>query len=247
MLLKNIHFVLIRPQLGENIGASARVLKNFNCENLRLINPRDSWPNKKARATAVEAKDVIDNAKIFTQNDQAVEDLHYVFATTSRSRSVNKKILNLDEALKLINTFSNKKNIGILFGPESSGLSNQDLENANYLVNIPTNIKFKSLNLSHAISVFAYNLFVYANKPSYSFKNLYRSDDASKKEVQIFLKFLIDNLDKVGFLKPEENRKLMIMNIKNIFHRSLLSTQEIRTLSGIISSFIKYKSAKRID
>ena len=109
MLLKNIHFVLIRPQLGENIGASARVLKNFNCENLRLINPRDSWPNKKARATAVEAKDVIDNAKIFTQNDQAVEDLHYVFATTSRSRSVNKKILNLDEALKLINTFSNKK------------------------------------------------------------------------------------------------------------------------------------------
>ncbi len=93
MLFKNIHFILVRPQLGENIGAAARSLKNFNFENLRLVSPRDSWPNKSAVYTAVEAKDIVHKAKLFTNNDQAVSDLDYIFATTSRSRSVNKKII----------------------------------------------------------------------------------------------------------------------------------------------------------
>ena len=91
MLFKNIHFILVRPQLGENIGAAARSLKNFNFENLRLVSPRDSWPNKSAIYTAVEAKDIVHKAKLFANNNQAVSDLDYIFATTSRSRSVNKK------------------------------------------------------------------------------------------------------------------------------------------------------------
>ena len=98
MLFKNIHFILVRPQLGENIGAAARSLKNFNFENLRLISPRDSWPNKSATYTAVDAKDIVHKAKVFSNNNQAVSDLDYVFATTSRSRSVNKKIIDLNEA-----------------------------------------------------------------------------------------------------------------------------------------------------
>jgi len=102
MLFKNIHFILVRPQLGENIGAAARSLKNFNFENLRLVSPRDSWPNKSAVYTAVEAKDIVHKAKLFTNNDQAVSDLDYIFATTSRSRSVNKKIIDLNEAVKII-------------------------------------------------------------------------------------------------------------------------------------------------
>ena len=242
MLFKNIHFILVRPQLGENIGAAARSLKNFNFENLRLISPRDSWPNKSATYTAVEAKDIIHKAKVFLNTDQAVADLDCVFATTSRSRSVNKQIVDLSKAVKIIKklSISNKKT-GIFFGPEASGLSNDDLINANYLVNIPTSNKFKSLNLSHAVTIFAFELFVASKKFEPFVKNLYRSEDAKKKEVNAFLDFLISHLDKVGFLKPEEKKQQMIRSVKNIFHRSSLSTQEIRTLSGVISSLIKYK------
>ncbi len=242
MLSKNIHFILVRPQLGENIGAAARSLKNFNFENLRLVSPRDSWPNKSATYTAVEAKDVIHKAKVFQNIDRAVADLDYVFATTSRSRSVNKKIIDLSKAIKIIKKQSiHNKKTGIFFGPEASGLSNDDLINANYLVNIPTSNKFKSLNLSHAVTIFAFELFTASIKFEPIVKNLYRSDDAKKKEVNAFLNFLISHLDKVGFLKPAEKKQQMIRSVKNIFHRSSLSTQEIRTLSGVISSLIKYK------
>jgi len=242
MLSKNIHFILVRPQLGENIGAAARSLKNFNFENLRLVSPRDSWPNKSATYTAVEAKDIIHKAKVFSNIDRAVADLDYVFATTSRSRSVNKKIIDLPKAIKIIKKQSiHNKKTGIFFGPEASGLSNDDLINANYLVNIPTSNKFKSLNLSHAVTIFAFELFTASIKFEPIVKNLYRSDDAKKKEVNAFLNFLISHLDKVGFLKPAEKKQQMIRSVKNIFHRSSLSTQEIRTLSGVISSLIKFK------
>ncbi|NCU51670.1 MAG: TrmJ/YjtD family RNA methyltransferase [Candidatus Fonsibacter ubiquis] len=242
MLFKNIHFILVRPQLGENIGAAARSLKNFNFENLRLISPRDSWPNKSATYTAVEAKDIIHKAKVFLNTDQAVADLDCVFATTSRSRSVNKQIVDLSKAVKIIKklSISNKKT-GVFFGPEASGLSNDDLINANYLVNIPTSNKFKSLNLSHAVTIFAFELFISQKKFEPIVKNLYRSEDAKKSEVNAFLDFMISHLDKVGFLKPAEKKQQMIRSVKNIFHRSSLSTQEIRTLSGVISSLIKYK------
>lgn len=242
MLFKNIHFILVRPQLGENIGAAARSLKNFNFENLRLISPRDSWPNKSATYTAVEAKDIIHKAKVFLNTDQAVADLDCVFATTSRSRSVNKQIVDLSKAIKIIKklSISNKKT-GVFFGPEASGLSNDDLINANYLVNIPTSNKFKSLNLSHAVTIFAFELFISQKKFEPIVKNLYRSEDAKKSEVNAFLDFMISHLDKVGFLKPAEKKQQMIRSVKNIFHRSSLSTQEIRTLSGVISSLIKYK------
>jgi tRNA/rRNA methyltransferase len=242
MLSKNIHFILVRPQLGENIGAAARSLKNFNFENLRLVSPRDSWPNKSATYTAVEAKDVVHKAKVFQNIDQAVADLDYVFATTSRSRSVNKNIIDLSKAIKIIKKQSiHNKKTGIFFGPEASGLSNDDLINANYLVNIPTSNKFKSLNLSHAVTIFAFELFTDSIKFEPIVKNLYRSDDAKKKEVNAFLNFLISHLEKVGFLKPAEKKQQMIRSVKNIFHRSSLSTQEIRTLSGVISSLIKFK------
>ena len=102
-----IYCAFVRPQLGENIGAAARSLKNFNFENLRLVSPRDSWPNKSATYTAVEAKDVVHKAKVFPNIDRAVADLDYVFATTSRSRSVNKKIIDLSEAVKIIKKQSN--------------------------------------------------------------------------------------------------------------------------------------------
>ncbi len=157
-------------------------------------------------------------------------------------RSINKTNLNLRDAIKIIikNLKSNKK-IGLLFGSEASGLSNEDLVNTNYLINIPTNRSFSSLNLSHAIAIIAYELFSSLDKKIFNIKNFYRSSLAPKKELNNFLDFLIKRLEMIGFLKPKEKKKIMIQNIKNTFQKSALSSQEIRTLLGIVSSLIKYK------
>jgi len=239
---ENIFFILVRPQLGENIGASARVIKNFKFENLRIVKPRDKWPNKKAVVTSVGAKDLVYNSTIYKDVNSAVKDLHIVFGTTSRARSINKTNLNLRNAIKIIiKNFKSNKKIGLLFGSEASGLSNEELVNTNYLINIPTNKNFSSLNLSHAIAIIAYELFNSLDKKIFNIKNFYRSSLAPKKELNNFFDFLIIQLERIGFLKPKEKKKIMIQNIKNTFQKSALSSQEIRTLLGIVSSLIKYK------
>jgi len=241
--LKNIFFILVRPQLGENIGASARVIKNFKFENFRIVNPRDKWPNKKAIITSVGARDLVYNSRIYKDVNSAVKDLHIVFGTTSRVRSINKTNLKLRDAIKIIikNLKSNKK-IGLLFGSEASGLSNEDLVNTNYLINISTNRGFSSLNLSHAIAIIAYELFNSLDKKIFNIKNSHLSNLAPKKELNNFLDFLIKRLEMIGFLKPKEKKKIMIQNIKNTFQKSALSSQEIRTLLGIVSSLIKHRA-----
>jgi len=157
MSLKNISIVLVKPQIGENIGATARVMKNFGLSSLSIINPKEQWPNRKAIYTSVKASDIIHKAKIFNSTKDALSKSDIVFATTARIRNINKKIYTLTEAIKIINT--TKKKISILFGPENAGLSNEDLISSNYLLKIPSDPKYESLNLSHAVSVVAYSLY----------------------------------------------------------------------------------------
>jgi tRNA/rRNA methyltransferase len=233
MSLKDIYFILCRPQLGENIGSSARALKNFNIPNLRLVKPRCAWPNQKAKATSVGAKDIILSAKTFKSVEESVGDLDIIFATTSRSRKVNKKIVSITEFTKKIK--KNKK-IGIIFGPEASGLSNNEVNCADYLVTIPTNKDFSSLNLSHSLILFCFQIFQHFSKKKFNFKSNYKSNVASKSEVSKFLSFIIKGLDKKGFLQPTHKRQSMIRNINNIFHRLNLSEQEIRILLGIFTT-----------
>ena len=156
MSLKNVHFILVRPQIGENIGSVARAIKNFNITKLRIINPRCEWPNQKALATSVGAKDILKSTKIYNSLKKSIDDLDVVFATSSRIRKANKKIISVIDLKKKIDK---KNKIGIIFGPEASGLTNDDISHANYLVKIPTNEKFSSLNLSHSAIIFCFELF----------------------------------------------------------------------------------------
>ena len=156
MSLNNIHFILVKPQIGENIGSVARAIKNFNITKLRIINPRCSWPNQKALATSVGAKDILKTTKIFNTMEKSIADLDMVFASTSRNRKVNKRMISIVDLKKKINK---KHKIGIVFGPEASGLSNDEINYADYLVKIPTNKKFSSLNLSHSAIIFCFELF----------------------------------------------------------------------------------------
>ena len=142
--------------MGENIGSVARAIKNFNIKHLRIVNPRCNWPNNKAIATSVGAKDILKSAKIYNSLEKSIGDLDIIFASSSRIRKVNKKIITVSN-MKI--KIKRGKKIGILFGPEASGLSNDEINCANYLVKIPSNKKFSSLNLSHSAIIFCFELF----------------------------------------------------------------------------------------
>ena len=237
MSLNNVFFILVRPQMGENIGSVARAIKNFNIKNLRIVNPKCNWPNQKAIAISVGAKDVLRSSKIYNSIDKSVGDLDIIFATTSRIRKVNKKIISILDIKKKL---KKKQKIGIIFGPESSGLSNDEVNCADYLVKIPANKKFSSLNLSHSVILFCFQLFQNFSKRKFTYNSSYKSSIATKSEVNKFLNFMIRSLDKKGFLQPDHKRQSMVRNIKNIFYRSNLSEQEIRILLGIFSTLNEF-------
>ena len=161
MSLKNIYFILVRPQIGENIGSVARAIKNFSINKLRIINPRCSWPNQRAVATSVGAKDILKSAKIYDSVEESIGDLDIIFASSSRIRKVNKKIISVTN---LKTKIKKGRKIGILFGPEASGLSNDEINCADYLVKIPSNNKFSSINLSHSAIIFCFELFQHFSK-----------------------------------------------------------------------------------
>tara|TARA_B100000686_G_scaffold259168_1_gene271593 strand:- start:276 stop:1001 length:726 start_codon:yes stop_codon:yes gene_type:complete len=237
MSLSNFYFILVRPQLGENIGSVARAIKNFNIRNLRIVNPRCNWPNQKALATSVGAKDILKSTKIYNSIEKSVEDLDIIFASSSRIRRVNKKVIsvyNFSEKIK------KERKVGIIFGPEASGLSNDEISCANYLVKIPSNKNFSSLNLSHSAIIFCFEIYKHFSRKKNEYKTGYKSLIASKSEVNKFLNFIIQGLDKKGFLQPDHKRQSMIRNINNIFHRLNLSEQEIRILLGIFSTLNEF-------
>ncbi len=233
MSLNNIYFILVRPQMGENIGSVARAIKNFNIKYLRIVNPRCNWPNQKALVTSVGAKDVLKSAKVYDSVEKSIADLDIIFASSSRIRKVNKKIISVTN---LKTKIEKKRKVGILFGPEASGLSNDEISNADYLVKIPSNKKFSSLNLSHSAIIFCFEIFQHFSGKKNEYKTGYKSSIATKSEVNNFLNFIIKSLDKKGFLQPDHKRQSMIRNINNIFHRLNLSEQEIRILLGIFST-----------
>ena len=237
MSLSNIYFILVRPQMGENIGSVARAIKNFNIKHLRMVNPRCNWPNQKALATSVGAKDVIKSTKIYDSVEKAIGDLDLIFASSSRIRKINKKTISISN---LKTKIKKKSKIGILFGPEASGLSNDEINCADYLVKIPSNKKFSSLNLSHSAIIFCFELFKFFSHKKLEYKTGYKSLVAKKSEVNKFLNFIIKGLDKKGFLQPNHKRQSMIRNINNIFHRLNLSEQEIRILLGIFTTLNEF-------
>jgi len=233
MSLKDINFILCRPQMGENIGSTARALKNFNISSLRIVNPKCAWPNTKALATSVGAKNILQSAKIYKSIKDSIGDLDIIFACTARTRKINKRIVSISNFTKKI---KKKQKIGIILGPESSGLSNDEVSYADYLLTIPTSKNFSSINLSHSVILFCFQLFQHFSKKKISLKSTYKSSLATKSEVNKFLNFLVKGLDKKGFLQPNHKRQSMIRNINNIFYRLNLSEQEIRILLGIFTT-----------
>ena len=235
----NYGFILIKPQLGENIGACARSLKNFGFNNLTITNPKCSWPNVKAKATSVGAFDVLDNTKIFNSTESAIKNFDIIFSFSARKRDINKKHININIFLEVLKRIKKKK-IGLMFGPEASGLSNLDLSFSNYVVQIPSSSKFKSINLSHSVLLVCYEIFK-LNNLKLSKKFIFNKNLGSKGKLIKVLNLLKNNLEKKNFFKPREKKSSMIKNINNLFYRMEPNDKELRILGSLIGSLSKNK------
>tara|TARA_B100001540_G_scaffold211718_1_gene186635 strand:+ start:168 stop:881 length:714 start_codon:yes stop_codon:yes gene_type:complete len=227
----NISFILHKPQLSENIGACARAMKNFNFKKLILINPKPIFPNDKILATSVGAKNIINQSKVYKNLEQALGYIDVVIATSARFRNKNIEHINLDDLKKI----DFKKKIAFLFGSESSGLSNNEISYANYTLQIPTNLEFKSLNLSHSLIIIAQVVSSIIKIKTKPFNKSKKIKTASKKEIQSMIKLCIRNLENLNFFNPKEKKPIMLQNLRNIFYKMDLSDKETRILSSVFA------------
>ena len=234
-MFNNITFILNKPQLSENIGACARAMKNFNFSKLVLINPKPTFPNDKIIATSVGANDIIKKAKNYTNLKPVLNNIDYLISTTSRFRNKNIKHIELKDLKKIDLT----KKIAFLFGAEASGLSNKDISYSNYVLKIPCNPNFKSLNLSHSLILVAQHIFDLLNQNKTKYKKSDKIKQASKKDIKSMVDLCINHLDEINFFKPKEKKPKMMQNLLSLFYRVDLSRKETRILSSVFASLAK--------
>ena len=230
-------FILVKPQLGENIGACARSMKNFGFTQLNIVSPKINFPNHKAKATSVGAFDIINKAKVFNDTKDAINNYDTVISLSARRRDINKKHISLNTFVKILKK-KKYSNIGMMFGPEASGLSNHDLSFSNYVLQIPTSSKFKSLNLSHSLTIICYEIFKVFNKKIFE-KNGFNTKISSKSKINSLIKHLLILLEEKEFFLPKEKKQSMILNINNLMYRLEPNDKELRILASIISSLSK--------
>ena len=234
--------VLIKPQLGENIGACARSMKNFGFKDLKIVSPKFSFPNHKTKVTSVGAVDVIKKTKIYSNIESALKTFDTVVSMSARRRDINKKHITMLDFFKLLKN-NNYRKVGIMFGPESSGLSNQDLSYSNYILQIPTSKNFKSLNLSHSVTIMCYEIFKYFNLKTFN-KFGKKLKISSKSKILTLMNHLVNLLDTNQFFIPKEKKHSMIVNINNLIYRLEPNDKELRILASIFSSLNKKKDKR---
>src|ERR1700726_305784 len=227
--------ILVEPQLGENIGMAARAMGNFALSRLRIVNPRDGWPNVHARRAASGADHILDHVELFDTVEQAVADLDLLFATTARAHDQAKPVLAPAAAARqIVGHISGAGRTGLLFGRERWGLTNDEVARANRIVTFPVNPGFASLNLAQAVLLIGYEWFKLATGGALPFAMPERSEPASQHQMQAFFDNLVRELDKVEFLRPAEKRETMLVNLRNIFARMEPTKQDMHTLHGVV-------------
>ena len=231
----NISFILYKPQLSENIGACARGIKNFNFKKLLIIKPKPEFPNDKIYATSVGAKDIINNATVFSNLEKSLNKIDILIATSARFRNKNIKHISLKDLKKIDFT----KKVGFLFGPEASGLSNNEVSYADYTLQIPSNENFRSLNLSHSVIIIAQmvNGLISTNKKKFTKSK--KIKNATKKNINNMLSLCIKNLEERQFFHPKEKKPIMLENLRSIFYKLNLSEKETRILSSVFAGLTK--------
>ena len=241
--------VLVRPQMGENIGAVARVMLNFGLRGLRLVEPRDRWPNPKAHAVASGADRVLEDAKVEWRLEDAVADCNIVVAASARPRGLEKPIWGPREAASRLRALAMAgAHPAVLFGAEANGLTNEDLARADAIMTYPVNPGFASLNLAQAVGVFA---FAYGEARQESDLPAWFSGPeqppASQSELDGFFQHLEDELVRGRFFHPEEKAALMRQHLRTLFVRARLNAQEVSTLRGVIKALTIGRGGRKLE
>jgi tRNA/rRNA methyltransferase len=238
--------ILCEPQLGENIGTTARAMANFGLWDLRLVNPRDGWPNERAVAAASRADHVIERVRVFDTIEEAVADLSLVYATTARRRDIQKPVYGPEEASRrVIGHIAAGGGAGLLFGRERWGLLNEEISLAGAIVTLPVEPAFASLNIAQAVLVIAYEWRRQYDQGEVLPFTGGLEPAADRKELLGLFSHLEETLDRTGFFKSAEQRPTMVNNLRAIFTRAQLSRQEIRTLRGVIASIDRMHERQR--
>jgi tRNA/rRNA methyltransferase len=232
--------ILVEPQLGENIGAAARAMGNFGLKQLRLVKPRQGWPNPKATVMAAGADAVLESAQLFDTVEAAIADCTLVLATTARAHDQAKPVVSADEAARLMaEDVGRGEQVAILFGRERNGLENEEVALADRIITLPVNPAFASLNLAQAVVIVGYEYFKYVTAGALPFDTPKKSPQAGKHQLAAFFATLERELEKVEFFRPPEKRATMTINLRNIFNRMKPTQQDMQTLHGVVTALVE--------
>lgn len=239
--------VLVRPQMGENIGGAARAMWNFGLDRMRIVNPRDGWPNQKAVAMSSGAGRLLDEAQICGSTAEAVADCTYVFATTARSRDLTVPVMTPEHAMQVAREkIMSGQKVAVLYGPERAGLENDDIALANAVINVPVNPEYASLNLAQCVLLTAYEWMRGGADVAPERMSMAGSDWASQGDVDALARHFEDRLDEAGFFFPEPKAEGMKINLRNMWSRFPMTRVDIQMLHGMMRQMVRWKD-KRDD
>jgi len=236
-------FVLVRPQMGENIGAAARAMWNFGLDALRLVAPRDGWPNPSADAMASGAGRLLDAAWLCDDLSGAVADCHYVLATTARVRGLTKPVLSPERAMAAAAArIAAGERVAVLFGPERAGLENADVARANAIVSVPVNPGFPSLNLAQCVLLMAYEWRRATTTAEPGCTETGGSVPAAHDEIERLAGHYEARMEEAGFFFPEDKAEGMRINLRNMWSRMPLTQADVRMLHGVLRQMVRWKA-----
>lgn len=229
--------ILVGAQLGENIGKAVRAMYNFGLTDLRLVAPRDGWPNPAAVPAAAGADIVLERARVFATTAEAIADLNHVYATTARRRDMIKTVVTPRKCADLMRGHADTGlKCGLLFGPEKAGLKNDDVALCDAIVSVPLNPAFASINLAQAVILLSYEWFQTGADQPDEYTPTLETTPASSDDLQKLFDHMERELTEAGYFRHAQRRATMRRNLRNIFKRSELTREEVSTLRGVVKA-----------
>ncbi|HAJ83504.1 MAG TPA: RNA methyltransferase [Rhodobacteraceae bacterium] len=240
--LRQPAFILIRPQMGENIGAAARAMWNFGLDHMRIVDPRDGWPSQKAVAMASGAGRLLDEARLFDTTAEALADTTFVMATTARHRDLTKPVFSPEHAMtEAWRRISAGQKVAVMFGPERAGLENDDIIRANAIISVPVNPEFASLNLAQCVLLMSYEWQRQVSEISAETMDMTKAEWASGLEVEKLAEHFEQRLDTAGFFFPKTKATSMKANLRNLWSRMPLTKADVQILHGTMRQMVRWK------
>lgn len=234
--------VLVRPQMGENIGSAARAMYNFGLDRMRIVAPRDGWPNQAAVALASGAGRLLDDAQLSDDLADSLSDCTYVFATTARSRDLTKPVFSPEAAMKLAaEKIAAGGKVAVLFGPERAGLENEDIAQANAIISVPVNPSFASLNLAQCVLLVGYEWMRQQGKVEHEAVEMAGTNWATGQEMEHLARHYEDRLDDASFFYPDHKAASMKLNLRNMWSRMPLTRADVQMFHGILRQMVRWK------